>query len=481
MTFFINRGSMKKSIIVLLIAVLVAGFAFAGKITGSAGLQFNVDLQNKQWGFKNANDWNYTFTFTYDTTTVKVAGEGNAYAELEIKGTATAAVSGKQIASTNVLVGTDPSKGNGTITDKVEVTLSKANIVFVIGEKKLVFDLLNTGAAKDFAKSFHSPAKKTVAGPDETLLPGFNVSYDGYTGGFGARGNWTDEDFFYNIFAHAESKTFDFAEKKVTLQAGVWTVLSNDPNILGSKYNKSKNFGGGFTSTVKPADKIAVKVDTDLAYFSKTKNFDYEVAAQAKYTFVEKPVEALTLDVYVTPGRLISTTNYKDDTAETPFLAAKLNYATHVFDFSETADLKLSGYVQIDDALIEKRELIVSATEVLDLLQNKKLALTFTETYKVLVAKELAVTAEAKYTADEKKFVATAKVSPTFDLKEDAAKLLKQLKFECEIYSEAIINLAKIGLKYSGADFVKNNQNKITNMGKISAYATISFSGESGK
>ena len=37
---------MKKGIIVLLIAVLVSGFAFAGKFTGSAGIQFGVDLDS---------------------------------------------------------------------------------------------------------------------------------------------------------------------------------------------------------------------------------------------------------------------------------------------------------------------------------------------------------------------------------------------------------------------------------------------------
>ncbi len=51
-----------------MIAVLVAGFAFAGTLTGSAGLKFDVDLQNKTWGFANPADWKYSFSFEYDTT-----------------------------------------------------------------------------------------------------------------------------------------------------------------------------------------------------------------------------------------------------------------------------------------------------------------------------------------------------------------------------------------------------------------------------
>ena len=75
---------MKKGIIVLLIAVLVAGFAFAGKLTGSAGLSFKVDLDNKTWGFSNDKAWKYTFNFEFDTTKVEVGehqchGGDNSY------------------------------------------------------------------------------------------------------------------------------------------------------------------------------------------------------------------------------------------------------------------------------------------------------------------------------------------------------------------------------------------------------------------
>ena len=85
-------------------------------------------------------------------------------------------------------------------------------------------------------------------------------------------------------------------------------------------------------------------------------------------------------------------------------------------------------------------------------------------------AKILDLVASVKYTAE--KFVASAKLSPSFKFG-DEAKLTK-LGFECEIYSEAIIENAKIGLKYSGADFVKAGDT-IKKAGTISAYATISF------
>ena len=90
---------MKKSIIVLLIAILVAGFAFAGTLKGSAGLEFNVDLQPETaakgiWGFKNASDWKYSFTFEFDSTAVEVQGAGDLWAELAISGSATGIING---------------------------------------------------------------------------------------------------------------------------------------------------------------------------------------------------------------------------------------------------------------------------------------------------------------------------------------------------------------------------------------------------
>ena len=72
---------MKKSIIVLLIAVLFAGFAFAGTLKGYAALEFNVDLQpltadKGTWGFANLTESKYSFSFEFDTTKVEVKGEG---------------------------------------------------------------------------------------------------------------------------------------------------------------------------------------------------------------------------------------------------------------------------------------------------------------------------------------------------------------------------------------------------------------------
>lgn len=465
---------MKKGIIVLLIAVLVAGFAFAGKLTGDATIKFDTDLKAKTWGFANTQSWKYTFSFEYDTTKVEVKGETNAWAELAITGSAKAAVSNGTAASANF---------NNTYT----VSLSKANINFNIGEKVLTFGILNAGSATDYAKAYWggNAAYNVVKGPSK-ILPGFTVSYDGFSGGFGARGRWTEDDSFYNMFLHAQTKSFEFAEKKVTVQAGIWATLSNDPTILGNDWKDNKIFGGSVKAHYGlAADKkagtnesaVVANLAADLKYDTKNELFLFEVAADAKYNITEDAKENVKLEVYLAPGKAAAAAKYTGDDEKKLVLDGKIAYSGHTFELGEKASLALSGSVEIRDSLISKRELIVEAKEVLTLKVEKSLVFTFTETYKVLVAKELAVVAEAKYTAKDDKFVATAKVSPTFLFDDsDATDLLKQLKFEAEIYTTKIVDKAKLGIKYSRADFIKDTTtDKIKDAGLISAYATITF------
>ena len=71
---------MKKVIIVLLVAVLVAGFAFAdgkageAKFTGSATISYDYDLDTKDTGIVNANSLKYNFTFEFNSAAGESAG-----------------------------------------------------------------------------------------------------------------------------------------------------------------------------------------------------------------------------------------------------------------------------------------------------------------------------------------------------------------------------------------------------------------------
>ncbi|MBQ6125061.1 MAG: hypothetical protein IJL13_06640, partial [Spirochaetales bacterium] len=135
---------MKKSIIIILIALIVTGFAFAGTLTGSAGIRFDVELDKdgtgfKNWGFVNAASWKYSFDFEVDTTAVEVGEhQTDLWAELAISGEASFGISKK----------TDKE---GEFHGEYEVKLAKAEIHY--GED-LIIGLLKVDKGVDYAKHY---------------------------------------------------------------------------------------------------------------------------------------------------------------------------------------------------------------------------------------------------------------------------------------------------------------------------------------
>ena len=462
---------MKKGIIVLLIAVLVAGFAFAGKLTGSAGLSFYVDLDDKEWSFSNDKEWNYSFNFELDTTKVEVGEhKTDLWAELAIEGSASLALPEDDPAAKDSVTET------GNFTGSYTVKLTKADIH--VGED-LVFGLLNSGAAADYAKHYSVKVNKAlasaVAGPNAAYLPGFTVKYKDITGGFGARGKWNDDNSFYNLFGHVEVPVK--INDELTVAGAAYFALSNDTTLIGGTWNNRTVIGGAAKAGYK-AEKISGNVGADFQ-FNKVNvedaegNFFYEVAADGSYKLNDK--DTVSLNVYVAPGiifpvadtaALYNTEDYK----KTPKLDAKAA-AGYTVVSEDNMEVGVKGSVEVTDALIDKREITISATETVKLLDNKALALTFGETYKIF-AKTLKLTAKAEYTAA--KFVAWAELKDLSFKFGDETKVTA-IKVECGIKSAAIIENAEIGLTYTGADFVKNAADEITAKGAVTAYVTIAF------
>ena len=447
---------MKKSIIVILIALIVTGFAFAGTLTGSAGLRFDVNLDKddagyKYWSFVNAASWKYSFDFEVDTTAVEVGEhQTNLWAELAISGSA--------------YFGLDKSTlGEDEFHGEYEVNLTKAEIHY--GED-LIIGLLKVDKgvdyAKHYAKNADGSAKYDTVKDDHGAIGGFTVKYQDWYGGFGAKGSWTDDDSKYTFYGHARTPEFKFADNQVIVQAGGYGAYANNEEVIA----RATYVGGGVKAAYE-ADSLKADVGFDAMYDDE--QFMYEAAANAKYNVNDKC--SVTLNVYATPGKLIPLLGmYVGDDADKIKLDAKLS-SGYTFEIDENTEVGVTGYVEVVDALVDAREITISATETAKLLEKKALELSLTETYKIY-AKTLDLILSAKYTAA--KFVATAKVSPSFQFANSDADALTKLAFECEIYSNAIIENAKIGLKYSGADFVKAGDS-IKKVGTISAYVTISF------
>ncbi|MBO4392996.1 MAG: hypothetical protein J5800_01520, partial [Spirochaetales bacterium] len=75
---------MKKGIIVLLIAVLVAGVAFAADatFTGNAKIGYEVNLDGKNHGIFNSQGMEFSVKFEFATAEGGSTGEGKLYAEI---------------------------------------------------------------------------------------------------------------------------------------------------------------------------------------------------------------------------------------------------------------------------------------------------------------------------------------------------------------------------------------------------------------
>ena len=449
---------MKKAIIVLLITVLVAGFAFAGTLKGSAGIEFSVDLNDKDsadhaWGFKNTTVGKYTFKFEFDSTKVAIGEDHktDVWAELAADASAWVSLSNAALAS------------NANLTAKYTARITKANIH--VGE--ITFGILNAGKAINLAASYYddngdgNPDNDFVGGT-AFLANGFTVNYKDWNGGFGAKGNWGDEetadDNVYEIFAHVETPTFKFADDQVSVLGGAYAYATDD-NVT-----KKSQYGAGVKAAYA-ADKLSVDAEADVAYLDKTllgadeNKFVFEAALNAAYDFVE-------FHAYLVPGAFIGYDPLKLDA---------MLYAAYTFDLSDDIALDVDGYVEVRDALYgDLMALYVGSSQATSID-----AFTFSlaedaAMYNLANDDDLITTLDitAKVTYTHEKFTAYVKLTPSFLFDTiDATDTFYAFGLEAGISSEAIVEGAKLALVYKNVDLIDFSANR----GLITASCTINF------
>ena len=429
---------MKKGIIVLLVAVLISGFAFAGTFTGSASIEFGVDLDGHTWGFANKTAGKYTFKFELDTTAVSIGADHqtDVWAELEASASANIALTEAGLAA------------NATAFDpKYTAKITKANIH--VGE--ITFGILNAGTAVDYAKSYYKVGNAVLdkVKGDDKLLPGFTVTYDGWYGGLGATGLWDDDSSTYSIWAHAKTKAFTFAEG-LTGEAGGYAFLDST----------DKYVGGGLKVDYA-ADKLTAGIAGDGVLKRGNIDFGIEGAIYATYDF-------LRLDIYGASAA------YFDTYTEDDFLKldAKLS-AKKTFDLNEDIALAVEGWVDARDTLIKALAIEIGSTQSTT-VDAFTIALAETVTLNNLADadKDVAVglVASEKVTYKAEKFTAWESVAATFDFSADEA--LKAVVVEAGISSTAVVENATLALVY------KTQAAKIAfkdSKGAITASCTIAF------
>ena len=467
---------MKKIIVVLLITVLVAGFAFAGTFTGSAGIDFGVNFDAHEWGFDNYTWGQYTFKFEFDSAKVSIGAEHqtDVWAELDAQASAYISLAPAANNPTENLIPQN-STNTANLTAYYTAKVTKANIH--IGED-LTIGILGPGKAADFASSYYkiylaannNKVRSAVAATG--TAPGFNVTYKDWTGGFGAEGAWNEEgneDDEYTIFAHIETPTFKFAEEAVSVKAGAYAFLM-DKNQFGLASNfttdglpkRYTNFGGGFKAAYA-SEKVSADLAADAKYMmipetlvSEAKNtFLFEAAANAQLNFVENL--PITANVYVTPGALFtwdgSNAKYVGDYAESLKLDAKVA-AAYTVDINDDIALDVSAYAEVKDALIPAMKLKIGATEgtTIDAFTvelTESVALKNLANKDVDAVTELEIEAYVAYAHE--KFTAYGDLMAEFLFnKVDNNDVFTNLYFEAGISSDAIVEGAELSLVYGG-------------------------------
>ena len=442
---------MKKGIIVLLIAVLVSGFAFAGTFKGSAGIQFGVDLDTHDWGFANPKTGKYSFKFEFDSTKVAIGEDHqtDVWAELAAEASAWVSLSNGALAA------------NADLAPKYTAKITKANIH--VGE--ITFGILNSGTAVDYAASYYDDDEDGAAdydflGGESRLAPGFTVEYKGWYGGFGATGNWHAEDNADDnerlIWGHGKTQSFELAEG-LTAEAGGYAVISPD-----------KYIGGGLKVDYA-ADKLTAGIAGDGALKKGDVNFGLEGAIYAQYAFAE--AGAVRLDIYG------ASKDYIPYYAEDDFLL-KLDAmvsAGYAFTLSDDIVLDVNGFVDVRDIVNSALTLTVGAEEStsidrFDLYASEAFMAIGLADADVDPVFMLLLDFKATYNAD--KFIAWAEIEPSFLFDaDDNTDTFAALEFNCGISSDAIIEGAVLKLVYKDVDFLDFENNK----GNITASCTIPF------
>ncbi len=335
---------MKKTIAILLVAILAVGSAFAA-FSGEASLGFGGNLDNGNFGFIDSAA-KVKIDFDLATATAEQIADGDVYAS--IKGTlALKAYSGEE--STPEFPDPDDN-GQWTIRLLADITEAK-----IAGENWEV-SILGLDDAPNYAKGFQTYTVEDGidkwgferADFDEnynTALPfekatGIQATVYGFKAGFGLLGDYDDKDTWeikdnINVAALVETPEFDFNGFKFQV-GGAYSYESfeeldtNKHPTSGPDWTKTNALSVSAKAGYEK-DALSVMAATDVAFKfveNEDTTVDADVAVDVVYDF-------LTVNAYYGTNPV---------TGKTP------NTANDAVDkyFKETSEDMLSAQVKVD-------------------------------------------------------------------------------------------------------------------------------------
>ena len=448
---------MKKTIAILLVAIMAVGSAFAA-LTGSAQVGFGANFDDGTYGFiDNSNSVDINFELA--NMTGEAVGEGDIYAS--IKGSLVLEVfSGED--GKNADDGLNGSEGfvKPATWKNVYIGLGASIDEAKIAGANWYVSLLGASDAPDYAKSAIDTWDKAVKKYDIV------TDSDGATGNASLAIGWQDVEkgngVEVGIYDYVTGGAFKGDWKKGTIDAiGYVATPSYDFNGLtlqvaaaAAKGSNSGHFDGGISAKVGFAnDTISTSVATDMVLGIPTVKgddvtFDADVAANFTYDF-------LTVDAYYGTN---PKTSEKDPKNTENLLSAQV--VTDLNSFDVPVKVTVSG-----KNLINKQDLDLS-------VEFKVASLTLTPSVGYVIGDEK-FNAGLKAQYDHEYVVAKAETSVETKFTEGSTIL----KASASVENSTLIPGATLKLEWKDAKNLLDSADSTasTKYGKVIASVKVEF------
>ena len=475
---------MKKTIAILLVAIMAVGSAFAA-FSGSAQVGVGANFDNGDWGFIG-NSTSVTFDVDLATADVESISEGDIYASVK-------ATFGLKLMSDEDGIGTDGdpldldlgsisdgSLGFGIIADITEAKIGSANwyvsLLGLAGVNDFAKSAIDTWTVKneknDYGAYKADYDKNATYKVGYVKAPGVEVGIYDFVVGLGFRANADKEpdlDLLVQKSLTLYAKTPEFTIMDgLTIQAGA-TYATEDAHYADANNKDADVNAFGVSAKVAYAsDLLSASVATDMGYDIEAEKFGADIAANLSFDFVGVDFAANLSFDFVGVDFYYATAAANDGTVDA---TGKYSDATPVEDLlSLQAKLDLTGFNVPVGLTLKGKDLVntqdLSATVDLT-FGSFKVSPTVgyvveTETFKAGVAAEYVCD---YFTAKAETNIKTAFVDD--DLVWDAS---------ASIENTTLIPGATIKLAWSDADdLLKNDAANDTDYGKIMASLKVEF------
>ena len=298
---------MKKTIAILLVAIMAVGSAFAA-FSGSAQVGVGANFDTGDWGFIG-NETKVTFDVDLATMNAEDVSEGDIYAS--IKGSL-----GLRLVSDQDGIGTDnPFENTTSATGVKDGYVATSNNIFgvygTIDEAKIAganwyVSLKGVADVNDFAKSaIDTWTAKNDADDDwgfykadydknatwkvgYVKAPGVEVGIYDFVVGIGFKAEAVQEPELdllakKSLTLYAKTPEFEVIDG-LTIQAGA-TYATEDAGYVNNKTTDVNAFGAS-AKVAYASDLLSASVATDMGYDIEAEEFGADVAANVTYDFV---------------------------------------------------------------------------------------------------------------------------------------------------------------------------------------------------